>query len=247
MQTKTFRNAVLCMTALLTASVAGAQQWQFVGTRAMGMGGAGVATAFGPDAQYWNPAGLAQEENTNETGLLINAGVTFEATKNVLEGIRNLTDMADQYKDLENSMNGQKATAENISTLFKGLNDISKILGKNTGALVNADAGIGFKFKNFAVSGRALGTGAITPVVDTQNIKFNTGTISESLSLGAATTPTDPTNQSSAATLAASIDTYGLFNALNGLFNNAYADSTALANAFINAAEDRGANPTEIA
>lgn len=245
MQATTLRKAVLFGAALLTASVAGAQQWQFVGTRAMGMGGAGVATAFGPDAQYWNPAGLAQEEDTNETGLLINAGVSLEATKNVLEGVRDLTDMSDQYKALKTAIDaGNTATAENISTLFKGLNDISKMLGKNTGALVNADAGIGFKFKNFAVTGRALGTGAITPVVDTKNIKFNTGS---GLALGGTTAPTDPTDVTSANALAASMDANGVFTALNSLFNNAYADSTELANAIVNAAVAQGATPAQVA
>ncbi len=231
MQAKTLRNVVLCMTALLTASVALAQQWQFVGTRAMGMGGAGVATAFGPDAQYWNPAGLAQEEDTNETGLLINAGGTFEATKNVLEGVRNLTDMADQYKALQTAINGGSLqTAENISTLFKGLNDISKMLGKNTGALVNADAGIGFKFKNFAVSGRALGTGAITPVVDTKNIQFT----SLSGSLGTTTPPSTAGRISAADALAAAITQYGVLPALQNLFNQPTYTANDMANAIIN-------------
>ena len=245
MQTKMLHRAVLCSAALLAASLAGAQQWQLVGTRAMGMGGAGVATAFGPDAQYWNPAGLAQEEDTNETGLLIEAGATLETTKNVLEGVRDLTDMSDQYKALERSIsNNQTATADNISTLFKGLNDISKMLGNDTGALVNADAGIAFKFKNFAVSGRALGTGAITPVVDTKNIQFNTGT---GLALGAVTAPVAAADVNSANTLAASIDANGVFSALNSLFNNAYADSTELANAIVNAAVTAGATSDQVA
>ena len=244
MYSKNLRNAVLCGVALLTASVAGAQQWQFVGTRAMGMGGAGVATAFGPDAQYWNPAGLAQEEDTNETGLLINGGVTFEATKNVLEGVRDLTDMSDQYKALQDAIkNGQTATAENISTLFKGLNDVSKMLGNDMGALVNADAGVGFKFKNFAVSGRVLGTGAITPVVDTKNIQFNVGS---GIALGPTTAPASSANQSAATALAASIDANGLFDSLNTLFGSTYADSTALANAMVNAAVAQGASEAQI-
>lgn len=245
MHIKTFRNAVVVTAALFLASVVGAQQWQFVGTRAMGMGGAGVATAFGPDAQYWNPAGLAHEEDTNETGLLINAGVSLQATKNVLEGVRDLTDMSDKYKALKTAINnGNTATAENISTLFKGLNDISKMLGKETGALVDANAGVGFKFKNFAVSGRALGAGAITPIVDTKNIQFNTGT---GLALGATTAPVAPADVSSANALAASIDANGVFAALNSLFNNAYANSTALANAIVNAAVANGATPAQVA
>ena len=78
---------------ILTLSVQ-AQSWQFVGSRAMGMGGAGVATAYGPDAQYWNPAGIAQDEDLNETGLLINASADMQATKDALESIHGLTDMA---------------------------------------------------------------------------------------------------------------------------------------------------------
>lgn len=45
MQSNIFRNAVLCAAALFIVSVAGAQQWQFVGTRAMGMGGAEIGRA----------------------------------------------------------------------------------------------------------------------------------------------------------------------------------------------------------
>ena len=231
MQSKTFRTAVLGTAVLFAASVVGAQQWQFVGTRAMGMGGAGVATAFGPDAQYWNPAGLAQEEDSNETGLLINAGVTFEATKNVLEGVRDLSDMSDQYKALKNAINsGSLQSAENISTLFKGLNDISKMIGKDTGALVNADAGAVFKFKNFAVSGRALGTGAITPVVDTKNIQFTSlsGALSDS------TAQTVPARITASQALADSITAHGVLAALNNLFGVSYT-ATQMADAIINA------------
>ena len=230
MQSTTFRKAALGVAVLLAASVAGAQQWQFVGTRAMGMGGAGVATAFGPDAQYWNPAGLAQEEDTNETGLLINAGVSLEATKNVLEGVRNLTEMSDQYKALQTALTaGSLQSAEDISTLFKGLNDISELLGKNTGALVNADAGIGFKFKNFAVSGRALGTGAITPVVDTKNIRFT----SFSGSLTDTTAQTIPARITASQILADSITANGVLAALNNLFGVSYT-ATQMADAIIN-------------
>ena len=230
MQATTFRKAALGVAVLLAASVAGAQQWQFVGTRAMGMGGAGVATAFGPDAQYWNPAGLAQEEDTNETGLLINAGVSLEATKNVLEGVRNLTEMSDQYKALQTALTaGSLQSAEDISTLFKGLNDISELLGKNTGALVNADAGIGFKFKNFAVSGRALGTGAITPVVDTKNIRFT----SFSGSLTDTTAQTIPARITASQILADSITANGVLAALNNLFGVSYT-ATQMADAIIN-------------
>ena len=110
------RKIFLTFTALLFGvSFVCAQSWQFVGPRAMGMGGAGVATAYGPDAQYWNPAGLAQEEDVNETGVLINAGASLESTKNVLEAVSNLTDISKQYN---------KQTHK--SSITKGKGDYSK-------------------------------------------------------------------------------------------------------------------------
>ena len=79
---KIFLMLIVFLFASITYSFA--QSWQFVGARAMGMGGAGVATAYGPDAQYWNPAGLTQEEDVNETGLLIDAGANSACTPEML-------------------------------------------------------------------------------------------------------------------------------------------------------------------
>ncbi|MBR3632387.1 MAG: conjugal transfer protein TraF [Elusimicrobiaceae bacterium] len=237
-----FRKLIFVGLCATLASLSYAQSWQFVGSRAMGMGGAGVATAYGPDAQYWNPAGLAQEEDLNETGLLLNAGADIQATKDVLEGVRDLTDMSKKYKNLAAAIAGNaEANAENISTIFKGLSDIDKLIGNGAGALVNANAGLGFKMKNFAVSARAIGTGAVTPVVDTKNLKFNTGS---GLTLGL---PTQTAGYESAtARLAQAIDDKGVLSSLNTLLNQSYADSTEMANALINAALDNGATTAQV-
>lgn len=239
---KLFRAAFLIGLAVVVSTAYG-QQWQFVGARAMGMGGAGVATAYGPDAQYWNPAGLAQEEDTNETGLLLDGAASLQATHKTLEGVRDLSKMADQYKRLQNTLNtNQEATAENISTLFKGLDSISKMLGNEVGALVNANGGMGLKIKNFAVSARALATGSVLPVVDTKNIQFNAG----SVMLGAITTPATAAQISAAAELKKAIDNNGVFDALNSLLGNTFTNSGDMANAFVNAAYDRGATDAQI-
>ena len=235
----------LCLAAFSAAFQADAQSWQLVGTRAMGMGGAGVATAYGVDAQYWNPAGLAQDENElNDSGFAINAGASFQATENVLESVSDLTDMADRYKNLASAIdNRQTVSAENLSTIFEGLDDISKLVGKDMGALVDADAGIGFKMKNFAVTARALGSMSILPVVDTKNIGLSgTGTGLELGSTGSA-----GGNQSSADALAQAIDQNGVFDSLNQLLGGGYANSQELANAFINAAAAAGGSAQQIA
>ena len=41
-----------------------------VGARALGMGNANVASAEGVNAGYWNPAGLLQQKNDLEVGLM---------------------------------------------------------------------------------------------------------------------------------------------------------------------------------
>ncbi len=233
--------------AFLAASVSFAQQWQFVGTRAMGMGGAGVATAYGPDAQYWNPAGLAQEDERNETGLLIEAGASVEATKHVLEGVRDLTEMSNQYKALQSTLkNNQKASASDVEAMFKGLNDIAKLIGKEMGALANANAGVSFKMKNFAVGMRALGTGAITPVVDTKNLQFYSGSGTNPF-LGNKAASLNPAQTSAAQALANAIDANGVFNSLKTLLNaSSCSNSLELATALVDAARTYGISDDDI-
>lgn len=241
---KTIRNWMYVFLCVVFATAVHAQSWQFVGSRAMGMGGAGVATAYGPDAQYWNPAGLAQEDNLNETGLLLNLGAQLQATKDTLDGVSGLTDMADQYKHLTNAIDHNDfATAENLSTAFKGLNDISKLLNDKSGALVDANGGLGLKIKNFSVTARALGTGAIRPVVDTQRILFNTGSGIKFQN----DTSTPPAAYASAAqALAQAIDDNGVFDDLNTLLGTSYANSTAMANDMVNTAIASGGTEADI-
>lgn len=240
------KTSILFFVCCFFVQLAAAQSWQFVGPRAMGMGGAGVATAYGPDAQYWNPAGLTSEDERNEAGLLLNAGATLETTGRVLEAVDSLADMSDKYKRLVRAFNNNETiSSENITTLFEGLNNISKLIGNDMGAIVNGDAGIGFKFKNFAVSSRAIGTGAVKPVIDKENIRFYNGL--NQFILGPTTTPSDPTNASTAQMLADAIDANGIRIALNNLLNTGYSTSLDLANALINAAAMYGVTPEQIA
>ncbi|MDP2867001.1 MAG: hypothetical protein Q8O90_12225, partial [Elusimicrobiota bacterium] len=61
-----------------------AEQWQVLGTRPMGMGGAFVAVAQGPIAQYWNPAGLVKS-SANVSGVEIPVGVNAEFTGDIIK------------------------------------------------------------------------------------------------------------------------------------------------------------------
>jgi hypothetical protein len=74
-------------------SVLYSEQWQILGTRPMGMGGAYVAMARGPIAQYWNPAGLAQISTQTFNGFEVSAGVGIEATGGLLSNVSEITDV----------------------------------------------------------------------------------------------------------------------------------------------------------
>jgi F plasmid transfer operon protein TraF len=53
------KSLLITLAFIATADLASAQQFEIVGTRAAGMGGAFVAVADDSSATYWNPAGLA--------------------------------------------------------------------------------------------------------------------------------------------------------------------------------------------
>src|ERR1700690_2238612 len=77
---------ILTVAAPLSAS---ASEWQAMGPRAMGMGGAGVADAQGPLASYWNPAALGRATE-NSYGLAMPVDVHAALTGPVLAGANDL-------------------------------------------------------------------------------------------------------------------------------------------------------------
>ncbi len=243
-----YKKYLLFVCAFCLTATSYAAPWQWVGPRAMAMGGAGVAAAYGPDAQYWNPAALVQKEGRNEKGILFNLGVNAETTKTVLKSIDKFDKLSKDYDTLSTKIeNGGAPTAAEMSTLFTGLSTIHDLVANEIGALVNADAGLGFKFKNFAFSVRSLGNMGITPVIDTKNLGLGTQGGSLGITLGATTTPANPTNAAAANTLAASIDAQtGLLADLNTLLGGSYSSSQDLANAFVNAAAGAGSTPDQI-
>src|SRR5512134_1680322 len=82
----------LLLSLVLLAQSAGATEWHNLGPRSLAMGGTGVALAQGAVGAYWNPAGLAQAENTN--GLQVPVGVGVNVTGPFLEGANDLNELA---------------------------------------------------------------------------------------------------------------------------------------------------------
>ncbi len=126
--------AVLAL-AICFSSSAFALNWQMVGARSMAMGGAGVVTASGTNAQYYNPALLGEpvwDEQTDENGFHI--GVQMEMPK----------------------------VGKTGGTAGDGMSYIKEWLQKGYTPLINSDIGFGLRRGNFAFSIRSLDVMAIT-------------------------------------------------------------------------------------
>ena len=238
------KQLVLAGLLAISGSVS-AQPWQMVGPRAMGMGGAGVAVATGAEAQYWNPAALAVD-NEDDKNLIIGLGAQLETTKDVADAVDGLNDLSKQYKSMSDTLKTHGTpTATDLNTVFKGLGDISKLTKQGTGILAGADGGIGTKFKHFAVSVRSLGTIGVTPVVDARNIGFdNKGASQQGFNMVTTGTPANP---SAVQVVANAIDATDTFGALNTLLGGGYANSTKLAESIVLTAEAQaGISPAQI-
>src|SRR5690349_18690301 len=93
--------------SLACASVAGATPFGFIGPRATGMGGAGVAATEDAQAIYWNPAGLALHD-----GFDIRLSGTARAAVN-----DNLDQTVKRVKDALNSGDLSQATIDRIDQI----------------------------------------------------------------------------------------------------------------------------------
>jgi hypothetical protein len=144
---------------LLAASPAFAGEWQAMGPRALGMGGAGVATAQGPLASYWNPAALGRATE-NSYGLAVPFGVHAALTGTVIEGANNLKSLKDT---------GSTPTQAQIDDALNKLND------KNDGLRINANGGGDFKVGKLAFFLNGFADLGAFPVVDLQHNSPNAG------------------------------------------------------------------------
>ena len=154
------------------AAQGNAAQWQILGTRAMGMGGAFVGVAEGPVTQYWNPAGLVKHDEDNYSGMAIPVGVNMEVTGKLAENAGKVADMADKFKTLSKKIEDHgKVNAGDVAALTKTLSLLKNIADDgNKGILADINAGAGFKMSKVSVSLNNFTTAGFTPTIDTKNI-----------------------------------------------------------------------------
>ena len=117
-----FRRNVCCaggLIALASLPVL-AESWQILGPQPMGMGGSFVGVARGNLAQYWNPAGLAQENNVS--GFQLPFGARAEFTGDLLKDSRKLSNITAKYEAIQDAQKNSKAlNAEQMAAFTQGI------------------------------------------------------------------------------------------------------------------------------
>ncbi len=175
---------------LALSSILYSEQWQIMGTRAMGMGGAYVAMAKGPIAQYWNPAGLLQISTNNFNGIEVNAGAGIEATGGILNHVTEITNLSKEIDAIKNSQSGsEKIDANQMSAFVKTLGILNEISKKDDiGALVEANGGVGIKISKLSISLNNFTSVSLNPFIDVERINIVSNNAGDNLPIDTSTT-----------------------------------------------------------
>lgn len=237
------RTLLLLITCTLAPASVSAEQWQILGTRPMGMGGAFVAVAQGPIAQYWNPAGLVKS-SANVSGVEIPVGVNAEFTGDIAKNATQLGDMSKTFSATQEAQkSGGALNVEQAAAFVKTLSLLSDMNKPGKGALLEVAGGMDFKFSKLALSVNNFTAIGLNPFIDTVNVGLGAGAGNTGVSIsGAVTDPTDTTLLAAANTITSAINTIGYDNLATiicgsaGCLTGGIHDATTLANAFVNQA-----------
>ena len=245
---------IACAAAPVSLS---AEQWQVLGTRPMGMGGAFVAVAQGPIAQYWNPAGLVKS-SANVSGMDIPVGVTAEFTGDIIKNASQIGDMADSFSATQADQRGGGAMdATQVAAFAKTVSLMSDMNEPGKGALFQVAGGANFKFSKVALSVNNFTSVGLNPFIDTTNIGLSAnagaGITGVDMSAANAAAPGDTATRD---TIAGAITTINYVNletlmcggagCLATQTGNAVTNATTLANALYNQASASGQTAAQI-
>jgi len=146
------------LAVLIAAAPAGAVEWNTMGPRAMGMGGAGVALAQGPLASYWNPAALGRATE-NAYGFALPASVHVAITGTAIAGAKDLQNAKSNCSAL-----GAAACQAQINTA------IAELANPTNGLRADGSAGGDFKVGKLAFFANGFLYAGAVPRIDQVNV-----------------------------------------------------------------------------
>ena len=146
-----------------------AEEFHLVGSRAMGMGGAGVAVTRGVLSTYWNPAGLCPPSSAEPAGffeLALPLAVMGAASRNALRELDEVIDLsaAVDFRVIEERLAaGKPLTAEQVRSLLALAEELPGLESSGNGFLTDVSLGLGLRLDRFAFNSVGLySAGAVT-------------------------------------------------------------------------------------
>jgi len=168
---KRYSYCLAAFLAVLLAQNVQADSWKILGPRPMGMGGAFVAIAEGPIAQYWNPAGLAQEKQKFGFQLPISAKVEFTGV--ILKDANTLGDLANKFTKIQNAQTSGTdgaMDADAMGAFYESVAAIKDMDQPGKGITAEIATGGLFKLGKIALSVNNFTSIGADPNIDTVNI-----------------------------------------------------------------------------
>jgi len=160
----------LLYTSLLASSLF-SLEFQPLGYESIGMGGAGVASASGSAAAYYNPALLAKHRYSVEIGIGAGVGIREINLVDHIDKLANdyeLSKTMDKVADNAPKSGSNKASGDNIK-MKNAINEIYK-LGIGNGLSIMPTAEVGFQIGNFGLAVYGLGDASARAVIDKQHL-----------------------------------------------------------------------------
>ncbi|BAI80965.1 conserved hypothetical protein [Deferribacter desulfuricans SSM1] len=151
-----------------------AAEWQIVGPRALGMGGAYVAVVNDSTAAYWNPAAFGfyskkdiKRYEKKKFGLGIGVGAGYSVHNDLGDKIDDILDY--DYDKVSNDISNGVLSAENLHDYIQIINNVNKITDKDA-VVFKANGFLASRIKHFGIGIFALGNIAAVPIIDLKNI-----------------------------------------------------------------------------
>lgn len=232
--------AFMIAAALSTQSYA--STFKILGLRPLGMGGAHVAVAEGPSAQYWNPGGLALSKGS---GVQVPLGFSLEATGDILQKADDVSKFSSQLDTVQSRQtNGQALSLQEVKDFNDALNRLNALNTAGTGALVGGQAGVDVRVSRLAVSLNSLVEAGAQPFADTTNVNLGAISGSGGVSLSGSANLNDAADTTARDQIATTLTN---MNTNFGIAFSGGANATTAANKLVNDARTSGLSSVQVA
>jgi hypothetical protein len=187
--------------------LARAEEWQVLGARYHGLGGAGVALAFEADAADWNPGTLAFSPRTEEVSL--RGGLSAASEGEFLDHAARAVDFVDRTRlddSIRNLRGGGELSEEELRNALRlAVVHAPPLTSNDQGGHTSVDSGMALRRGRFVLTGRAYGFAGVDPSLDLRSFSLGAAGIFAEQLVGGGADRSDEFRNPGSASLASAL------------------------------------------